>query len=194
MFFIGVRVSRYGHHGFRITTNIGLTVLWDGNMNLHVMLSPQYRGKTVGLCGNYNGNPHDDFIDRWGQFQSSIHRFGESWNVQRNCPGAPQPPNPCRNAGNIAKNAKKKCSLLRKQPFTKCNNRLHQVSRYIRDCEYDVCTCGKHPTACMCEEVAAYATSCALAGIRVSWRNLPQFAECSKFLCVNEYESINNNK
>lgn len=189
IYIIGVTVSKHGHYGFLIATDIDVKVIWDGSMNLYVTLSTRYRGKTVGLCGNYNGNAHDEFITAYGQLTTNIQHFGESWNVQHGCPGAPRPPNPCHNAGNIAKNAKKKCSLLKKHPFTKCHNRVNnQVSHFVRDCEYDVCACGTHPTACMCEEIAAFGTTCALRGVHISWRKLRQFAECSKFLFVWEYK------
>lgn len=188
IYFIGVSISNYGR-GTQIRTNLGIWVRWDGGMNLYVTLDRRYRGRTRGLCGNYNGNAHDEFIDRWGQPRPrNIKYFSESWNVQPSCPAAPKPPNPCLNAGPIAKQAKTKCSFLRRQPFTKCHRRVNQVSRFVRDCEYDVCACGKHPTSCMCEEISAFATICAIAKVPIRWKNLRQFAECSKFLFI--YEKI----
>ena len=166
----------------RIDTDIGVTVQFDGVYNVFVTLSARYRGKTAGLCGNYNGNSNDEFVDVNFRRAHSIDHFANSWKIERSCPNTPNPPNPCLTASRIAQEAKKKCQLLRNQPFAKCHSSVRQDSGFIKDCEYDVCACNNHPSSCLCEEFAAYATSCSLVGVPILWRNLPQFAECSKLI------------
>ena len=177
---IGVTVTKHGVRTIRIDTDIGLTVQFDGVYNVFVTLSARYRGRTAGLCGNYNGNIRDEFLDVHLRQSHTILHFAQSWKVDRSCPNDPGPGNPCLTAGSVAKEAKKKCQLLKKQPFAKCHNFVNQDSGFIQDCEYDVCACNNHPSSCLCEEFAAYATSCSLVGVPIAWRNLAQFAECSK--------------
>lgn len=163
---------------------------YDGVYNLLLRISSRYRTRTAGLCGNFNGNPHDDFRDVHLQQTKDVRYFAESWKVDRSCPNVQVPPNPCLTAGPIAQRAKQKCQLLKKHPFSRCHNVVKQAAGFIRDCEYDVCACGNHPTSCMCEELSAYATSCSLAGVHISWKNRPQFAECSKFIFKNTCDII----
>ena len=36
-------------------------IRWDGKDHITVEVNPSMMGKTCGLCGNYNGDPKDDF-------------------------------------------------------------------------------------------------------------------------------------
>lgn len=36
-------------------------VVFDGNSTLLVTLDPHYKGKVYGLCGNFNGDPQDEY-------------------------------------------------------------------------------------------------------------------------------------
>jgi integrin beta 3 len=167
-------------------------VEYDGVYNVFVTLSARYRGKTAGLCGNYNGNTNDEFLDINFQRSHTILHFADSWKVDQSCPNSPNPGNPCLTASSIAQKAKKKCQLLKQQPFAKCHNSVNQDSGFIKDCEYDVCVCNNHPSSCLCEEFAAYATSCSLVGVPITWKNLPQFSECSKYsvFFIHKYHFI----
>ena len=148
--------------------------------NVFVMLQDRYRGKTVGLCGNFNGNQEDEFVMPDKQVARNDQIFADSWKIDRSCPDAPPLPNPCTTAGANAKEAKAKCSMMRKQPFSVCHNDVKVDSGFIQDCEYDVCACKDHPLSCLCEEYSAYADTCALVGVNFQWKHLPQFKECGK--------------
>jgi integrin beta 3 len=157
-------------------------VRFDGVYNVFVTLTSRYRGKTAGLCGNYNGNINDEYLDVNSHLSNSIVEFADSWNVDRSCNNSDQNPgNPCVTASSIAQEAKKRCQLLKQQPFAKCHILVNQDSGFIEDCEYDVCACNTHPSSCLCEAFAAYATWCSIVGVPICWRNLRQFAECSKY-------------
>ena len=177
----GVTVTKHGKKTIRIKTDIGVTVQYDGVYNVFLTISARYRGRTAGLCGNYNGNSKDEFIDVNLQRTNSILHFANSWKVDRSCPNSPAPPDPCLTASSIAQQAKKKCQLLKQKPFAKCHNAVNQDAEFIKNCEFDVCACNNHPSSCLCEEFAAYATSCSNVGVPIAWKNLPQFAECSKY-------------
>ena len=164
----------------RISTDIGISVQYDGVYNVFVMLQDRYRGKTVGLCGNFNSNQEDEFVMPDKQVARNDQIFADSWKIDRSCPDAPPLPNPCTTAGENAKEAKAKCSMMRKQPFSICHNHVKVDSGFIQDCEYDVCACKDHPLSCLCEEYSAYADTCALVGVNFQWKHLPQFKECGK--------------
>ena len=181
LYFTGVTVTKRGEETIVLKTDIGVTLKYNGVYNVFLTISARYRGKTAGLCGNYNGNSKDDFIDRNSQRTNNVLHFANSWKVDRSCPDAPAPPNPCLTASSIAQQAKKKCQLLKKQPFAKCHHAVNQDNEFIKNCEYDVCACNNHPSTCLCDEFDAYATSCSYVGIPIAWKNLPQFAECSKY-------------
>ncbi|CAB3983234.1 EGF-like repeat and discoidin I-like domain-containing 3 [Paramuricea clavata] len=196
---IGVRVNKIGRtKTIQIDTDIGLTVRYDGVYNVYITLSSRYRGKVVGLCGNYNGNINDEYLDVNSHLSVSVSEFADSWNVDRRCKGTTEPENPCLAANNIAQEAKKRCQLLKEQPFAKCNNLVKPDSGFIEDCEYDVCACNNHPASCLCEEFDAYATMCSIVGDPIIWRNHSQFSECNSSCaeapCRNGATCINRGK
>ena len=43
-----------------VTSDYGLSVLWDGESNFQVVLPPSFYGKVCGLLGNFDGNPSND--------------------------------------------------------------------------------------------------------------------------------------
>ena len=175
-------IVRHGKHTLEITADVGLKVLYNGFSNVFVTVKGRHMKRMAGLCGNYNGNANDDFIKIDMKRTASANEFGNSWKVGRSCPNEPPLQNPCETAGNVAQQAKTKCQLLKQQPFAACHNSVIQDDGFIKDCEFDVCACNNHPTSCLCQEFSAYATSCSLVGIPITWKNLPQFTECSKYL------------
>ncbi|XP_028410605.1 von Willebrand factor-like [Dendronephthya gigantea] len=174
----GVNIIKHGGRNIRISTDIGFTAQYDGVYNVFIILNDRYRGKTVGLCGNFNGQQNDEFIMPDKQLTNNDQTFADSWKLDRSCPNAPPLPNPCTTAAAHAQVAKAKCALMRSQPFSACHNHVNVDSGFIQDCEYDVCACKDHPLSCLCEEYSAYADSCSLVGVNVQWKNLPQFKEC----------------
>ena len=143
-------------------------------------MNGRYKGKTQGLCGTFTGNTNDDFKKPNNQITTNVQEFGISWKVDKFCQDSGPVTNPCKNAGALAQVAKKKCGVLRAQPFQACHTRIKVDSGFIQDCEYDVCACKRHPLSCLCEELDAYASTCAYVGVNIQWRNLAQFRECGK--------------
>ena len=159
-----------------------MTVQYDGIYNVFVTVLGRYWGKTLGLCGNFNKNPNDDFVKPDKKQTKNAMEFADSWKVDRSCPAPPTVPNPCTNAGSVAKKAKSKCSLLKQQPFAQCHRAVNQDAGFIQNCEYDVCACKNHPVSCLCEEYSAYAMACSMAGVLIKWKHLPLFKDCCKSL------------
>ena len=51
-------------------------------MHLSNALCPplsSYSGQTCGLCGDYDGNPNDDFTKPDGSLVTNVNDFGNSW-------------------------------------------------------------------------------------------------------------------
>ena len=179
--FIGVKIAKHATRSIRVTTDIGLTVQYDGVYNVFVTVNSRYKKKTLGLCGTYTGNTNDDFKKQDNKVTTNATEFGISWKVDKFCVDSGPATNPCKNAGAVAQEAKKKCSVLEGLPFSACNRQVRVDSGFLQDCEYDVCGCKKHPLACLCEEIDAYVTTCSYVGINIQWKHLTQFRECGKF-------------
>lgn len=64
-----------------VTTGFGLIVKFDGNHRVQVKIPENYSGKVCGLCGNFNGNAADDFLNPDGQLESDSTNLGNSWQV-----------------------------------------------------------------------------------------------------------------
>ena len=192
----GVTIRKRGKH-VEVTTYIGLTVNYDCVYNVYITVSGQYRGRTRGICGNYNGNPND-LLKSDNTVTGNDQEFANSWKVHRSCPNSPPVVNPCRSAGAHAQQAKAKCGLLRRYPFSACHSHVKVDSGFIKDCEYDVCACKNHPVSCLCEEYDAYVTTCAIAGVTISWKHLSQFSQCgypcSSAPCLNAGVCINKGR
>lgn len=46
-----------------LKAHIGLRLLYDGRGGrVYLQLDSQWRGRTLGLCGTFNGNLRDDFL------------------------------------------------------------------------------------------------------------------------------------
>ncbi|XP_064418250.1 zonadhesin-like [Latimeria chalumnae] len=70
-----VKVSSEVHVGISgqyvmVTTSFGLKVRFDGNHRVEVTLPSNYRGKVCGMCGNYNKDPTDDFLNPDGGMEA----------------------------------------------------------------------------------------------------------------------------
>ncbi|KAI4889682.1 hypothetical protein NFI96_021030, partial [Prochilodus magdalenae] len=58
----GIRIERSTSF-IRISSKLGLTVLWDEHNSLSIEISRKYRSQTCGLCGDFNGVKNNEFIE-----------------------------------------------------------------------------------------------------------------------------------
>ena len=56
-------------------------LIWDGRSMLELTVSARHRNRLHGLCGNFNGNPKDDFTDPKGKEISTALEFAEIWKL-----------------------------------------------------------------------------------------------------------------
>ncbi|GBM21432.1 Kielin/chordin-like protein [Araneus ventricosus] len=155
-----------------VTTDVGVQVLWNGDGYVEVTVSGVYRGKTCGLCGNFNNFPEDDMRTPGNQTVTSEAKFGNSWKYGDVQPGGCTESvdiDPCSKGGyRIRKIANTKCSILKQSLFAPC----HQFIRpepFFAACVYDVCACSENDD-CLCDILNTYSKECSKAGVILNWR------------------------
>jgi len=162
----GVEVVRVGGHPHVILTELGVRVSWDGLYRVEVTVSTSWRGRLCGLCGNYNGDPDDDFTTPGGIMVSSPDIFGSSWVIENstteNCNGL-LAPNNC--PASVMEEAQTRCGILMGYEFNQCNAHVDPIS-YIDSCVYDYCNCNRSEQSnCYCHSLSTYASACAATGV-----------------------------
>ncbi|XP_054904027.1 IgGFc-binding protein [Poeciliopsis prolifica] len=180
-----------------IETDFGLSVRYDWDHNLVVSLSSSFAGKTCGLCGNFNGNPADDFITPSGTQAGGAVAFGSNWKV----PGLEPDPkciddcvggcDTCSSSLMNKYGSNSYCGLIEKEngPFNKCHPVI-DLQAYLENCKFDLCM-GGGLHQFLCKALEAYTEACQDAGIQVEdWRKM---ANCpAKCPANSHYEFCGN--
>ncbi|KAM9309078.1 IgGFc-binding protein [Pholidichthys leucotaenia] len=171
-----------------IEADFGLTVRYNFDHHLVVTLWSSFAGKTCGLCGNFNGDPSDDFTTPSGTLVTRVVAFGKSWKVSGPVKD-PQCRNDCVGECKTCTHPLMKiwetdsfCGFITKKngPFIKCNAVIDpQV--YLDNCKYDLCMSKGHQHF-LCTAIEAYTEACQNARIDVQdWRKKAQCsAKCPK--------------
>ncbi|KAK2880802.1 hypothetical protein Q8A67_018070 [Cirrhinus molitorella] len=187
----GVGVSIFQSGSFiTILFNFGLSVQYDWNHYLVVSLPIAFMNKVCGLCGNFNGDPNDDFTTPSNTQAPSATTFGQSWRVHnltldegcRDDGGG----HGCDAQAQRQWLSGKYCELLMMAPFSQCHSVI-DPSIYIQNCMYDVCMTDGHRYY-LCKILEVYATACQRVEIQLTnWR---EAANCS-YRCPenSHYES-----
>lgn len=76
----GVQIFPSGFYTV-VSTEFGLRVKFDGDHRVDVSLPSTYEGEVCGMCGNYNGDPSDDFLNPHGEREPDSTSLGNSWQV-----------------------------------------------------------------------------------------------------------------
>ncbi|XP_070564049.1 uncharacterized protein [Ptychodera flava] len=172
-----IRVSRTGRY-VSLATDFGLVVRWDGDHYGDVKVSESYKGLVRGLCGNYNNDPDDDFMDPEGKIMpdemEQPHRaamFGNTWLANTDdCDSNARGCSPCADDIKTATEAHLLCSILTRSsgPFSVCHEVI-DPEHFFSACMFDLCA--KLPDKRgMCMNAEAYAQVCLDNGIAVDWR------------------------
>uniref|UniRef100_A0A8C4T620 Alpha-tectorin-like n=1 Tax=Erpetoichthys calabaricus TaxID=27687 RepID=A0A8C4T620_ERPCA len=155
-----------------LQTDFGLTVTYDGYSVVTITLPSRYRGATCGLCGNFNGQPYDDFITRSGILASDILQFASDWQIQTN--------ESCCNNCDYSQmcpdeslyRSPNYCGMMADPngPFRICQQ-VVDPQLYINNCVYDLCSSGQN-SEMFCQAILSYSGACQVANARVlPWRN-----------------------
>uniref|UniRef100_A0A8C6ITT7 Uncharacterized protein n=1 Tax=Melopsittacus undulatus TaxID=13146 RepID=A0A8C6ITT7_MELUD len=159
----GVNISLSGSY-VRVSTELGLQLLFNGDDELLVKVSEKHKGKLCGLCGTYTGNQQDDFMRPDGVVVGG----GSSIN----------PPTSCSPSEEEAAN--KQCAIVTQLggPFQPCHAVLPPKT-YFESCVYDQCATGGSVEE-LCDDLEAYATACAEAGVALGdWSAGTVCGKCS---------------
>lgn len=161
-----------------IMTDFGLRVTYDLVYHITVSVPGNYRGKTCGLCGNFNNDRSDEFQLPDGNVTRDFQTFGAAWKVpvpgvvcDDGCSGDLCPK--CDDSKKAALEAK--CAIITNPtgPFAACHDVIDPKS-YFRNCVYDVCM-AKDEQSMLCHSIATYMLDCQDFGAKIqNWRS-PSF-------------------
>lgn len=117
-----------------LTTAFGLHLVFDGNSTV-VKLEPHYKGEVYGLCGNFNGQPQDEYPDSVTNKKSVD--FAQAYQLfdgdQKCCTGCKQKVNHEKLlADSVFDDIWRPCEVLTDQtgPFANCHSRANPDSFY----------------------------------------------------------------
>ncbi|XP_020641434.3 von Willebrand factor [Pogona vitticeps] len=167
-----------------------ISLTWDQDMGITVILKDHYKDQVCGLCGNFDGIQNNDLTSSRRQLEVDPNDFGNSWKVNSQCAdvrkfsqGQSLVSSLCD--GNTMKQVmvETSCNILKSDLFEDCKY-LVDPEPYMDICMYDTCACeSTGDCACFCDAIAAYAHACAQKGAVVHWR--------SPTLCPQSCEDMN---
>ncbi|XP_029094684.1 IgGFc-binding protein isoform X2 [Monodon monoceros] len=158
-----------------VELDFGLVVTYDWDAQLALSLPVHFQGQVCGLCGNYNGDPTDDFLTPdWEQASDAVE-FASSWKLddedylcedgcQNNCPS-------CTPDQAQHYEGSRLCGMLTQLdgPFAVCRDAL-DPQPFLKECVYDLCV-ASGDRASLCRALSTYAQACLEFGISVgNWR------------------------
>ncbi|KAM6444251.1 IgGFc-binding protein-like isoform 2-T2 [Liasis olivaceus] len=155
-----------------VSTNFGLRVKFDGDHQVEVSLPSSYEGAVCGMCGNYNGDPSDDFLNPRGEPEPDSTSLGNSWQVANltSCSAGSTPV--CTEAEKDTARSNSSCGRLTDPsgPFRHCHRILDPMGHFA-GCLYDQCALHLDPGS-LCRSLQSYADACQSLGVPVEpWRN-----------------------
>ncbi|XP_034066191.1 IgGFc-binding protein-like [Gymnodraco acuticeps] len=172
-----VEVFQEGFH-YAIVTDFGLKVTYDMIYKVTVTVPGNYKGKTCGLCGNFNDSEPDALELPDGKITKDLQTFGSAWKVavqgvvcEDGCSGDQCP----KCDATLKKIFEKDCESITNPtgPFAACHSQINPES-YYRDCVYDVCMSQGRKDV-LCNSISAYVTDCQTIGVKIdNWRT-PDF-------------------
>ena len=170
----GVEVVRVGGRPHVLLNELGVKVTWDGRYRVEVTVSTSWRGRLCGLCGNFNGDPDDDFMTPNNMLASNPNEFGISWllvsNISTVCQEYPPTPGPC--PADIMDIAVERCSVLGGDQFSPCND-IASPTTFIDSCIFDYCYSNEGDREHFYQSsIATYAAVCAGGGVVIPISNL----------------------
>ncbi|CAI9601658.1 unnamed protein product, partial [Staurois parvus] len=156
-----------------LETEFHLIVSYDTDHTVDVKIATTYFNQTCGMCGNFNGIQHDDFMMPNKQLAQNSNQLGDSWMVEYEDPLCntivPTPPPPCPPETEELYSNNQFCGLLTSKdgPFKACHPVI-SPQHFFDSCIFDLCALG---AGSLCKALEAYADTCQRAGVTLAWRN-----------------------
>ncbi|XP_051776740.1 IgGFc-binding protein-like [Erpetoichthys calabaricus] len=169
-----ISVNQQGPH-IILQTSFGLKVLYDTASHVQVTIPSSYRSKVGGLCGNFNGNPEDEYTLQEGGTTTNVSLFGANWRTAKvgvNCRNGCVNDCPwCDPKNERIYTQDKSCGqiLAPSGPFASCHSAIRPEA-YFKNCVFDMCTKNGNVDI-LCRSLEAYAAACQFAAISIkAWR------------------------
>ncbi|KFW91590.1 hypothetical protein N336_09639, partial [Phalacrocorax carbo] len=169
-----VTVFRQSSMYVQMYTTFGLELLVQTSpvFQAYVKVGSQFRGRTLGLCGNYNGDTTDDFMTSMDITEGTASLFVDSWRAGNCHPALERDTDPCALSQLNKISAETHCSILTKKGtvFEKCHAVVNPIHFYKR-CVYQACNY-EETFPYICSALGSYARICASMGLILEdWRN-----------------------
>ncbi|XP_074518433.1 zonadhesin, like [Halichoeres trimaculatus] len=178
-----------------LQTTFGLVVRWDGNHYAQIKVPSTYYDQMCGLCGDYDGNPNNDFTKPDGVQVGNVNDFGNSWQTEEDeddsCSPGTKPDPECDPSLEAEVSKPEKCGKIKDEtgPFRECVD-VVDPTPFFQSCVYDMCRYNGQQHV-LCDSLQAYTDACQSAGAKVyPWRT-PDFCplacppNSSYSLCVS---------
>ncbi|KAH0616709.1 hypothetical protein JD844_028040 [Phrynosoma platyrhinos] len=172
----------------QLKTKFGLKIQFakDGE-RVYIQLSTDWKRRTLGLCGTYNGNLRDDFLSPAGMIEGTPQLHASAWKVSSACHVPVNIPvvDPCninqQNGALLFHNFDiefsqchfslagyaSQCDAINQELFAPCHVYINP-GLYYQLCRFDACKCG---SSCLCNALAHYAHICRKHGISIDFRS-----------------------
>ncbi|XP_069738785.1 LOW QUALITY PROTEIN: SCO-spondin-like [Phaenicophaeus curvirostris] len=154
-----------------VASGLGVRVALDGHRAVTVAVGAELWGGTWGLCGSYNDDPTDDFLQPGGDVATLASTFGNSWKVpdeEFSCEDAVELGCSPDNASRLA--AEATCSRLLAEPFRPCHHKV-DPGGFHAACLELLCRDAGRWLRDACDTFAAYARECAQHQSHLQWRH-----------------------
>ncbi|TMS22715.1 Alpha-tectorin [Larimichthys crocea] len=164
-----IQIYHSSIHSVILRTAFGVTVQTVWPHYVRVTAPGIYNGSLGGLCGNYNGHPHDDFQTPNGILVNSSQVFGDSW---RDGSLAAHCVDNVNQNSTTNYNSSEYCGILGSPhgPFAQCWATL-DPQQHVDSC-VDIIGASSDPASALCEVLRDYALMCQQrGGILGNWRN-----------------------
>ncbi|XP_044527109.1 IgGFc-binding protein-like isoform X2 [Gracilinanus agilis] len=161
-----------GFH-FTLQTDFGLMFTSDLAYSLFLTLPPNYMGHTCGLCGNFNGDAHDDFqLLRGSHTGEPVTYSASKWKSDADCKENCASSCPACMAPEQLVPAKAQCWILQdpRGPFSSCHREI-DPEPFASACANDLClSTGNNHVLCL--SIQTYAAVCQRANVTIgAWRS-----------------------
>ncbi|KAM9718275.1 zonadhesin, like isoform 2-T2 [Menidia menidia] len=162
-----------------LQTTFGLLVRWDGNHHAQITVPSSYHDQMCGLCGDYNGNPSDDFTKPDGNLAGNVNDFGNSWQTAEDeddsCVSDSKPDPECDPALEAEVVKPDKCGKIKDPagPFRECIS-VVDPTPFFQSCVFDMCQFFGQQQV-LCDQLQAYTDACQRAGAKVHQWRAPDF-------------------
>ncbi|XP_060710565.1 zonadhesin-like [Hemiscyllium ocellatum] len=167
-----VHLSQSGQY-VMVQTDFGLQLQYDGNHFVKITVPGNYNQQMCGFCGNFNGDPVDDYLMPDGSLAVNDTIFGESWKTENDEDESCRTivPIPCEKEIFDKVISDDQCGLIINTtgPFRDCVDIVDPMP-YFNNCVYDMCQFqGFQPP--LCDQLQAYTDICLSVGVTVhNWR------------------------